>query len=137
MVQSILYLLSGLFFGIVLVKAQVISWFRIQEMFYLESFHLYGVIGSAIVTGLLSYQLLRRLGIKSADGKPIQVDRKPFHPGVIIGGTLFGIGWAITGACPGPLYALLGSGYAAAAVMIVSAMLGVWVYGLIRDRLWH
>lgn len=131
------YLLAGILFGILLVKAEVISWFRIQEMFRLQSFHMFGVIGTAVVTGVLSIQLIKRFNVKTVEGEPIRIEDKKFHKGQIFGGLLFGFGWAVTGACPGPLFALIGSGATAVAVILLSAILGTWTYGLLRDRLPH
>ena len=129
--------LVGVFFGIVFVKAEVISWFRIQEMFRFDSFHMYGVIGTAVVVGLISLQLIKRLDIKTIQGDPITVAPKQFSKGQIYGGLLFGFGWAITGACPGPLFAQIGAGYSVVAVTLLSAIAGTWVYGVIRNRLPH
>jgi uncharacterized membrane protein YedE/YeeE len=127
----------GAFFGMILTNGEVISWFRIQEMFRFDSFHMYGVIGSAIVVGALSMILLRRLQIRSRTGDPIVIERKKLGKGTVIGGVIFGIGWALTGACPGPLYALAGNGYPAYGVALLSAIGGALVYGLVRDRLPH
>ncbi|MDQ2794810.1 MAG: YeeE/YedE family protein [Bacteroidota bacterium] len=129
------YLVLGTLFGIILTKSEVISWFRIQEMFRFQSFHLYGVIGSAIVVGLVSIQLIKRNGLKTISGEPIVLADKRFNHGVWIGGLIFGFGWAITGACPGPLFAQLGSGIGAAAVMIVAALAGTWTYSALREKL--
>ena len=135
--NNLKYLLVGLFFGIVQVKSQVLSWFRIQEMFHLQSFYMFGVIGSAVFTGMISVFLIRRLGLKTVDGEPVLSPEKRFHWGNVFGGLLFGCGWAITGACPGPLYALVGSGYWVVIVVLLSAVAGTWVYGLIREKLPH
>ncbi len=124
-------------FGIILVKSQVISWFRIQEMFHLQAFHMYGVIGSAIATGMISIQLIRRFGVKTFTGEPIVIPKKKFHWGNVYGGLIFGLGWAITGACPGPLFAQIGSGFLVIIVSLCSAIAGTWVYGLIREKLPH
>jgi len=130
-------LLGGLFGGI-LVKAEVLSWFRIQEMFWFQSFHMYGIIGSAIVVGVISLQVIKRLEAKSISGDLINpVDKKFNKKGNLIGGIIFGCGWALTGACPGPLYALVGSGYGIILVSIFSAMLGVVAYGILKDKLPH
>lgn len=129
--------LVGVFFGIVFVKAEVISWFRIQEMFRLDSFHMYGVIGTAVVVGMLSVQLIKRLAIKTLQGDPISIQPKQFSKGQVFGGLLFGFGWAITGACPGPLFAQIGAGYPVVLVTLLSAIGGTWVYGAIRNRLPH
>jgi uncharacterized membrane protein YedE/YeeE len=123
------YVVIGIVFGIVFVKAEIISWFRIQEMFRLQSFHMYGVIGSAIVTGIISIQLIKRLNIKSIHGETINIPTKVFKKGQVIGGFIFGLGWAITGACPGPLFAQIGSGYTVILVTLVSALAGTWLYG--------
>lgn len=131
------YLVLGMLFGILLVKAEVISWFRIQEMFRLQSFHMYGVIGSAVVTGILSLFLIRKFNIRTISGEPIVVAPKVFTKGNIYGGVLFGLGWAVTGACPGPLFAQVGAGYTVVVVTLASAILGTWVYGLIKDKLPH
>ncbi len=128
------YLIIGVVFGIVFVKAEIISWFRIQEMFRLQSFHMYGVIGSAVVTGMISVQLIKRLNIKTIHGEQIIIPDKVFKKGQIIGGFLFGLGWAITGACPGPLFAQIGSGYTVVLVTLISALAGTWVYGKFEDR---
>ena len=123
------YVVIGIVFGIVFVKAEIISWFRIQEMFRLQSFHMYGVIGSAIVTGIISIQLIKRLNIKSIHGETINIPTKVFKKGQVIGGFIFGLGWAITGACPGPLFAQIGSGYKVILVTLISALAGTWLYG--------
>lgn len=123
------YVLIGTVFGIVFVKAEIISWFRIQEMFRLQSFHMFGVIGSAIVTGIISIQFIKRLNIKSIQGEAIVIPTKEFKKGQVIGGFIFGLGWAITGACPGPLFAQIGSGYTVVLVTLVAALAGTWVYG--------
>lgn len=131
------FLMAGMLFGIILVKAEVISWFRIQEMFRLESFHMYGVIGSAIVTAMLGVMLIKKMGWRSMNGEEIVIRKKPFHLGNIIGGLIFGLGWAITGACPGPLFAQIGSGFTVVIITLFSAIAGTWVYGLVKDRLPH
>lgn len=123
------YLMVGIVFGIVFVKAEIISWFRIQEMFRLQSFYMYGVIGSAVVVGMISVQIIKRFNIKTLSGEKIVLANKEFHKGQIIGGFIFGLGWAITGACPGPLFAQIGSGFTVVAVTLLSAIAGTWVYG--------
>jgi uncharacterized protein len=135
--KSLLYVAAGLYFGIVLVQAQVVSWFRIQEMFRFQSFHMYGVIGSAVVTGALSFWLIRKFKIKSVENETVSVPPKKFHKGLMIGGSLFGIGWALTGACPGPIFAQIGMGFSAAWIVLISALLGTYVYGKFRDKLPH
>jgi uncharacterized membrane protein YedE/YeeE len=131
------YVMAGIFFGIVLVKSEVVSWYRIQEMFRLQSFHMYGVIGSAVVTGIISVAIIKRTGVKTIHGAPITFQSKTFHKGQIFGGLLFGFGWALTGACPGPLFAQVGAGFSVVIVTLFSAILGTWVYGLVRERLPH
>jgi uncharacterized membrane protein YedE/YeeE len=131
------FLLLGTLFGIVLVKGEVISWFRIQEMFRFQSFHMYGVIGSAVVVGIISVWLIKKLQIKSIDGEKITVPVKHFHKGQIFGGLLFGFGWALTGACPGPLFAQIGSGFSVVIAGLLSAIAGTWVYGLLQHKLPH
>lgn len=131
------YTIVGLVFGIVFVKAEVISWFRIQEMFRLQSFHMYGVIGTAVVVGMISVALIKKLNIKTIYGEPITFQPKTFNKGQIIGGITFGLGWALTGACPGPLFAQIGTGAFVVAVVILSAIAGTWTYGYFRDRLPH
>ena len=129
------YLVLGTLFGIILTKSEVISWFRIQEMFRFQAFHMYGVIGSAIVVGMISIQLIKRNRLKSMDGKPILIADKKFNHGIWIGGVIFGLGWALTGACPGPLFAQLGSGVGSAAVLILAALAGTWTYSALREKL--
>ena len=131
------YLIVGLLFGVVFVKAEVVSWFRIQEMFRLQSFHMYGIIGSAVMVAMLSIWLIKKLGIKTSSGEPIAIKPKEFNKGQIYGGILFGLGWAITGACPGPLFAQIGTGATVVVVTLISAVLGTWVYGKFRDHLPH
>lgn len=131
------YLLVGILFGIIFVKAEIISWFRIQEMFRLDSFHMYGVIGSAVVTGLISVQLIKRLNIKTLSGEEVVLKDKVFNRGQIYGGLIFGLGWALTGACPGPLFAQIGSGFMAVIVTLLSAIVGTWTYGYFREKLPH
>jgi uncharacterized membrane protein YedE/YeeE len=115
----------------------VISWYRIQEMFRLESFHMYGVIGSAVITGIISVWLIKKFHAKTIDGETIHIEPKSFHKGQVIGGCLFGFGWAMTGACPGPLFALLGTGVTVILVSILFAVLGTWFYGKMQQRLPH
>jgi uncharacterized membrane protein YedE/YeeE len=131
------YLLAGVFFGVILVKSQVVSWYRIQEMFRLESFHMYGVIGAAVVTGMISVAIIKRFKIKTIQGEAITINKKTFNKGQIIGGLLFGFGWAMTGACPGPLFAQIGAGFTVTLVTLFSAIAGTWVYGAVRERLPH
>ena len=129
------YLLVGLIFGVVFVKAEIISWFRIQEMFRLDSFHMYGAIGSAVMVGMLSVILIKRFKIKTLQGETVSIAPKTFNKGQIYGGLIFGLGWAITGACPGPLFAQIGSGFLVVGVTLLSAIAGTWLYGYFRERL--
>jgi len=131
------YLLMGIIFGIVLVKSEVISWYRIQEMFRLQSFHMYGVMGSAVVTGIISIWLIKKFNINTIYGKPVVIPAKKFSKGQIYGGLIFGFGWALTGACPGPLYALIGSGFSIIIITLLSALAGTWLYGYFKERLPH
>ncbi|HTQ26927.1 MAG TPA: DUF6691 family protein [Puia sp.] len=131
------YLLMGLVFGIILVKAEIVSWFRIQEMFRLQSFHMYGIIGSAVVVGIVSVWLIKKFRVKTIYGEPIELHPKQFNKGQVIGGLLFGFGWALTGACPGPLFAQIGAGFTVVVVTLLSAVAGTWVYGRFREKLPH
>jgi uncharacterized membrane protein YedE/YeeE len=133
--KNLKYLIFGTVFGIILYKAEVISWFRIQEMFHFQSFHMYGVIGSAVVTGMISIMIIKKKNLKTISGEVIEIIDKQFTKGTIIGGIMFGLGWALTGACPGPLYALVGAGYVSIAIALVSAILGVYLYGILKDKL--
>lgn len=133
------YFVLGVLFGIVLTKSEVISWFRIQEMFRFQAFHMYGVIGSAVVVAGLSLQLIKRSGARTLDGQPIVVPPKAMGRGTRywLGGLIFGLGWALVGACPGPLFALVGGGVSVMIVTLLSAVLGTWIYGALRPRLPH
>ncbi|GAL87139.1 hypothetical protein Lbys_0966 [Sporocytophaga myxococcoides] len=131
------YGIVGIIFGIVFTKAEIISWFRIQEMFRLESFHMYGVIGSAVATGLISVLLIKKFNIKTVSGEEINFYPKTFNKGQVYGGLLFGFGWAMTGACPGPLFAQIGTGATVIIISLLSAITGTWVYGYFREKLPH
>ena len=131
------YAAVGLFFGVAFVKAEIVSWFRIQEMFRLQSFHMYGIIGTGVVLGALAVWLIKRFKIKTIYGEEIEFHDKKFNKGQIIGGTIFGLGWAMTGACPGPLFAQIGAGAFVISITLLSAIVGTWVYGYFRDRLPH
>lgn len=135
--KNIKFLLIGAIFGMVLTKTEAVSWFRIQEMFRFQSFHMYGIIGSAVVVGLISVQLLKRFNVKTLDGEAIVIPDKKLNKGSIIGGTIFGMGWALAGACPGPLYALIGAGYPVIFAAILSALFGTWLYSYLRPKLPH
>ena len=129
------YLVVGIMFGIVFVKAEIISWFRIQEMFRLQSFHMYGVIGSAVVVGMISVWLIKKYRIKTISGDEVKIADKVFKKGQVIGGFIFGLGWALTGACPGPIFAQIGSGFTVVIVTLLSAIAGTWLFGRFKDSL--
>ena len=131
------YFVLGLAFGVILMKSEVVSWFRIQEMFRFQSFHMYGVMGSALAVAAPSLALIKWLGLTTFDGDPIRVPPKRLGRGYgyAIGGGTFGIGWALTGACPGPLFALVGGGVSIFVVTILAALAGTWTYGYLRVRL--
>ncbi len=131
------YLFLGVLFGVALVKSEVVNWFRIQEMFRFQSFHMYGIIGSAVVTGMISVWLIRRFNIRTIQGERVIIKPKEFRKGQIYGGLLFGFGWALTGACPGPLFAQIGTGTAIVLITLLSAIAGTWVYGFFREKLPH
>ena len=132
------YLLIGVVFGIMFTKAEIISWYRIYEMFRFESFHMYGTIGSAVVLSLLANQLIKRFKVKNIDGEVIEFAPKDKgFARYLIGGITFGMGWALTGACPGPLYTLVGVGAYMAVVIIFFAVVGTYLYGVFKDRLPH
>jgi uncharacterized membrane protein YedE/YeeE len=133
------YLLVGTAFGFVLVKSEVISWFRIQEMFRFDDFHMFGIIGAAVVVGMISIQIIKKFNIKDIDGNPIKIQPKDpsQYKRYIIGGSMFGLGWAMLGACPAPLFILLGSGVTVIIVPIAAAIFGTWMYGAMMNRLPH
>ncbi len=132
------FVLMGIIFGFTLTKGEVISWYRIQEMFRFESFHMYGVIGSAVVLGIIVIYLIKASGLKSIEGDTITINPKDMSlPRYILGGSIFGLGWAMTGACPGPMFTLVGNGFLVFLVVIASAMLGTFVYGVLRKSLPH
>ena len=135
----IVYFLLGCGFGAVLMEAEVISWFRIQEMFRFDAFHMYGIIGSAVVVAGVSLMVIRKLGLRAADGSPIALAPKTLGSGVryVVGGSIFGLGWALTGACPGPLVALVGGGVPVMLAALASALMGTWLYGFLRPHLPH
>ena len=136
--KLIKYLILGIFFGVILTKSEVISWFRIQEMFRFQSFHMYGIIGSAVVLGAIIVQIIKRTHMKDSDGNPIDMPPKDkVFWRYILGGSVFGMGWALTGACPGPSFALLGYGYWLFLLVILAGVVGTYVYGLIQNKLPH
>jgi uncharacterized protein len=129
------YAFIGVLFGILFIKAEIISWYRIQEMFRLESFHMYGVIGSAVMVGIVSIFLIKKLKLKTIHGETVIFQDKKFNMGQIYGGLIFGLGWGITGACPGPLFAQIGTGASVILVTLLSAVLGTFIYGKVIDKL--
>ncbi|WP_436516397.1 DUF6691 family protein [Ekhidna sp. To15] len=136
--KYIKYLVLGTLFGIILTKGEVISWYRIYEMFRFQSFHMYGVLGSAVILGIIITQVIRRTNLKSIYGEPIKIAPKERSvTRYIVGGFLFGLGWALTGACPGPLFILIGNGISVFVVSIAAAILGTYTYGRIKHRLPH
>jgi len=132
------YLVTGIFFGIVMFKSEAASWFRIYEMFQFQSFHMYGIIGSALVIGVIGIQLIKRNNAKDFNGEEIQfAPKEKSFSRYMYGGIIFGLGWALAGACPGPIYTLIGAGYLPVIVVFLAAILGTFVYGLLRDKLPH
>jgi hypothetical protein len=136
--KLIKFLFVGIFFGIVLVKSEAVSWYRIYEMFKFQSFHMYGIIGSAVILGILAIWGIKRMQLKSIENEIITIppkDKGMFR--LLIGGTIFGLGWALAGACPGPMYILVGTGVLSMLLVIGGALLGTFVYGLLRNKLPH
>jgi len=132
------FLFIGILFGIVMTKSEVISWYRIQEMFRFQAFHMYGVIGSALAVGVFMTQWLKSKNVKSVEGQPLQIiDKDKSIARYLFGGIIFGLGWALSGACPGPMYTLVGNGYSTVIVLILSAVAGTFVYGAVKERLPH
>ncbi|MBP6661466.1 MAG: YeeE/YedE family protein [Paludibacter sp.] len=136
--KNIVYLLIGTFFGIVMYKSEAASWFRIYEMFQFQSIHMYGLMGTALAVGIIIVQYIKRNKVKDITGNPIVIaDKDKSIPRYLIGGILFGLGWALAGACPGPMFVLTGAGYFPILVVILGAVLGTWFYGLIKNKLPH
>lgn len=133
--RNVFYVIIGVVFGLALTKGEAISWFRMQEMFRLEGFHMYGIFMTAVPTAAISIMIIRRLRLKSVDKEEIVIPPKPFDPGVILGSLIFGFGWCLTGACPGPLYAQIGSGFTVVIVTFLSALAGTWTFGLLQKYL--
>ena len=132
------HLILGILFGVLLTKSEVVSWFRIQEMFRFQSFHMYGVIGSAVVVGMISVILIKKFKIKTMSGESVNLTPKPLmKTGNFVGGTIFGLGWAFTGACPAPIYSIIGYGYLVFLLVLLSAYSGVYTYGIFRSKLPH
>ena len=136
--KSLKYILVGILFGIIMSKSEAISWFRIQEMFRFQSFHMYGIIGTAVILGALVTFMIKKLKLRDTAGNPIVFqDKEKSFARYIIGGTIFGLGWALTGACPGPMFVNLGYGYIGMLVVIFGALSGTYLYGVIKDKLPH
>jgi len=136
--RTLLYLVIGIIFGITMLKSEAASWFRIYEMFKFDSFHMYGIIGSALVIGIVMIQLIKRLNIKSFYGEKITFNPKTkSYSRYIFGGIIFGLGWALAGACPGPMFTLVGAGFVPILVVIFASIVGTFLYGLLKDKLPH
>ncbi len=135
--QQFFVLMIGVFFGVILIKSEVASWFRIQKMFRLEEAHMYLIIASAVAVGAISLYLIKRFQVQTISGDTIQIKTKKFQKGTIIGGISFGLGWAVTGACPGPIYAQIGSGEYMAIVTFIGAFSGMYLYAYLQPRLPH
>lgn len=131
------YLIVGILFGTVFIKSEVVSWFRIQEMFRFQSFHMFGIIGSAVMVAAFSVWIIKKYNIKTLSGEKILFTPKKFNQGQIWGGLIFGLGWGLTGACPGPLFAQIGMGATVVIIVLLSAIAGTWVYGRFRNKLPH
>ena len=132
------YILVGFVFGIVLTKSEAVSWYRIYEMFQFQSFHMYGIITVAVVTGIVGLQIIKRVQLKNIKGEPIQVpDKEEGSIRYWLGGIFFGLGWALVGACPGPIFILIGAGFLPAILILIGALLGTFIYGVLKDKLPH
>ncbi len=132
------YVIVGFIFGIVLTKAEAVSWYRIYEMFQFQSIHMYGIITVAIITGLIGIQFIKRKQLKDIDGNPIYIqDKEKGNARYWIGGSLFGLGWAMVGACPGPIFILLGAGFLSVGLILIGAVFGTFLYGVLKDKLPH
>ena len=136
--KGLKYILTGLVFGVIMARSEAISWYRIQEMFRFHSFHMYGIIGTAVVLGIIAVALIKKLQMRNTQGNPISFqDKDETWPRYIIGGTIFGLGWALTGACPGPMFVNIGYGYLAMIIVVIGALAGTYLYGVIKDKLPH
>jgi uncharacterized membrane protein YedE/YeeE len=136
--KGLKFILAGAFFGIIMIKSEAASWYRIQEMFRFQSFHMYGIICTAVILGALSVALIKRYGVKDNSGLPMVFEKKEKGwKQYLFGGTIFGLGWALTGACPGPMFVSIGYGYIVLVVVVLSALLGTFCYGILKDRLPH
>lgn len=136
--KGLKFIITGLLFGIVMAKSEAISWYRIQEMFRFQSFHMYGIIGTAVILGAIAVYLIKKFNIKDYHGNPIVFHEKDIRwPKYIIGGSIFGLGWALTGACPGPMFVNIGYGYWFMIIVVLGSLIGTYLYGLIKDKLLH
>lgn len=136
--RTVVYLIIGIFFGIVMYKSEAASWFRIFEMFQFASFHMYGIFASALAVGITGIQLIKKKGITGWDGKPLELSIKPLRlKSHLAGGFIFGLGWALAGVCPGPIYVLVGAGYLSVLIVLAAAVAGALTYGLLKDKLPH
>lgn len=136
MAKGIKYIIAGIIFGIIMSKSEAVSWYRIQEMFRFQSIHMYGIIGVAVITGIIAIALIKKLKLKDVSGAPLIFPVKdPHWKSYLIGGTIFGLGWALTGACPGPIFVLLGQGFGVMAIVIAGALLGTYFYGMLSEQL--
>lgn len=136
--KFIKYLLVGLIFGIVLTKSEAVSWYRIYEMFHFQSFHMFGIIMTAVVVGVIGIQLIKRNNVKDITGQPINIpDKDKGFKNYFIGGTLFGLGWGLIGTCPGPIFILIGAGFWGIGVVLLGALVGTYLYGVLKDKLPH
>jgi uncharacterized protein len=136
--KFIKFLILGAIFGIVMVKSEAISWYRIQEMFRFQSFHMYGIIGTSVILGIIGVYLIKKFKLKDTSGKPIVIPIKAkFYKSAILGGTIFGFGWALSGACPGPMVVSIGDGYVSFIIVVLFGLLGTYLYGYLREKLPH
>ena len=136
--KKLKFILTGLVFGVIMAKSEAISWYRIQEMFRFQSFHMYGIMGTAVILGILGVYLIKKFDIKDSQGNPIVFqDKDKSIAKYLIGGVIFGLGWALTGACPGPMFVNIGYGYFAMLIVVLGALIGTYLYGLIKKNLPH
>lgn len=136
--NALKYLFVGFIFGIVLTKSEAVSWYRIYEMFHFQSFHMYGIIMVAVVTGLIGIQIIKRNNIKDVNGFPIKIqDKEAGSARFWIGGIFFGLGWALVGSCPGPIFILIGAGFLPVLLVLIGALFGTFIYGIVKDKLPH
>jgi uncharacterized membrane protein YedE/YeeE len=133
--RNVLYLIIGVMFGLALTKGEAVSWYRMQEMFHFQSFHMYGIFITAVPVAAISIWLIKTFNVRTLDGEPVVIPEKKFHKGIILGGLIFGFGWALAGACPGPLYVLIGGGYSVTLITFMSALAGTWVFARVEQRM--